>query len=218
MKHRAGPEGLHRGITMGSERPPTQDPEYAQRLERLGSRWWRRVFDVQAPYRRYLRRLDLGLTLDLGCGVGRNLRNLGGHGVGVDHNPASVTLARHAGFVAYTPDEFRASEHCQPARFESLLVAHVLEHLTRSDAVDLVRSYLDYVRPAGLVVMITPQERGFRSDPTHAEFVDFAALAEIAASLRLELLRRDSFPFPRLAGRVFPYNEFVAVSRTTERQ
>jgi 2-polyprenyl-3-methyl-5-hydroxy-6-metoxy-1,4-benzoquinol methylase len=211
--------GPHRGFVMASERPDTRDPEYTRRLHRLDSRWWKRVFDVQAPYRRYLRRLDLGLTLDLGCGVGRNLRNLNGRGVGVDHNPDSISLARGDGFVAYTPDEFKASEHGQPARFESLLVAHVLEHMPRAEAVDLVRSYLEYIRPGGRVVMITPQERGFRSDPTHVEFVDFAALAEITRSLELEPVLRGSFPFPRAVGRVFPYNEFVAVVRhTTERQ
>jgi 2-polyprenyl-3-methyl-5-hydroxy-6-metoxy-1,4-benzoquinol methylase len=203
---------------MAKEQSHTEDPEYTGRLERLQSRWWKRVFDVQAPYRSYLRRLELGLTLDLGCGVGRNLRNLHGTGVGVDHNQASVAVARRAGFVAYTPGEFRVSEFGQPARFESLLVAHVLEHLTRSNAVDLVRSYLGYVRPAGQVILITPQERGFRSDPTHVEFVDFVALDEIAGNLGLEVARRESFPFPRPMGRVFPYNEFVAVCRTTESQ
>ena len=38
-----------------------------------------------------LRRLHLGLTLDVGCGLGRNLYAL--RGVGVDHNPEAVAVA-----------------------------------------------------------------------------------------------------------------------------
>ena len=40
------------------------------RLETL-----RRMLPTQAPYRWNLRRLRLGRVLDVGCGVGRNLRN-----------------------------------------------------------------------------------------------------------------------------------------------
>ena len=63
----------------------TRDPEYAVRLATLESKGWKKFFDVQAPYRRNLRKLDLGRTLDVGCGLGRNLMNLE-NGVGVDHN------------------------------------------------------------------------------------------------------------------------------------
>ena len=200
---------------VAGERSSTEDLEYAQRLERLQSRWWKRVFDVQAPYRRYLRRLGLGSTLDLGCGIGRTLRNLEGRGVGVDHNVDAVAVARRAGFVAYTPTEFKTSEYAQLGRFDSLLVAHVIEHMTKAEAVHLLHSYLEYVRPDGTVVLITPQERGFRSDTTHVEFMDFAALGEIARRLELEVTSTDSFPFPRMMGKAFIYNEFVTIARRT---
>jgi SAM-dependent methyltransferase len=61
-------------------------PEYAARLDRIGRSRWRKLLNVQAPYRSNLRRLAPGFTLDVGCGVGRNLAHLDGLAVGVDAN------------------------------------------------------------------------------------------------------------------------------------
>ena len=196
----------------------TEGPDYAHRLARLDARWWKRLLHVHAPYERYLRRLDLGRTLELGCGIGRNLRALGPSAIGVDHNVTAVRLACESGGRAYTPTEFRRSEDAGPGRFDSLLASHVLEHLTFDGAVTLVDTYLGSVRDGGRVVMITPQERGYRSDPTHRTFLDFGALETIAARLGLDVERRASFPFPRPVGQVFPYNEFVLIARHTTRR
>jgi SAM-dependent methyltransferase len=175
--------------------------------------WWKRVLDVQRPYRWNLRRLHPGFTLDIGCGLGRNLGHIDGNGVGIDHNPEMVAVARARGLRAYTPDEFAASEFARPQSFDSVLGAHVLEHMTIDAAVDLVRPYLEYVRRDGKAIFMTPQERGFRSDPTHVAFCDFDALDGLLDRLGLTRDRAYSFPLPRMAGRVFTYNEFVVVAR-----
>jgi SAM-dependent methyltransferase len=191
----------------------TAGAAYTQRLTRLEGPRWKRLLDVQAPYRWNLRRLRLGHTLDVGCGLGRNLAHLGGDGVGVDHNATSVAVARSRGLTAYTVEEFLASPHARPGAFDALLAAHLLEHLPEAQAREVVASYLPYLRPDGQCVFITPQERGFASDPTHVRFVGFAEAAALAAELGLRVERRYSFPLPRLAGRVFTYNEFVTVAR-----
>lgn len=190
-----------------------RDREHTRRLVRLQRVWWKRWLDVQAPYRRNLLQLQPGLTLEVGCGIGRNLRHLGGNGVGVDLNRHSVQAARGWGLRAYTPDEFRGSEWDRPARFDSLLLSHVAEHMRRDQLVSLLREHLGYVRPAGQLILITPQERGFRSDPTHVEFMDTAALRGVADELGLLPVRDYSHPFPRAFGRLFVYNQFVSVSR-----
>jgi len=191
----------------------TESSEYADRLVDLQRVWWKRVLPVQAPYRWNLRRLDLGHTLELGCGIGRNLEHLRGNGVGVDHNRHSVAAARAAGLTAFTSEEFGTSGYAVPGTFDSLLAAHVLEHMDADAAGALLREYLDYVRPGGKVVVITPQERGFRSDPTHVEFFDFERLIALARGLELTIDRSYSFPFPRSYGSLFVYNEFVLVAR-----
>ena len=193
----------------------TDEPGYTSRLSRLESVWWKRWLDVQRPYRWNLRRLGLGFVLDVGCGTGRNLVNLGGRGagIGVDHNPASIAAARARVLDAFLPDEFRASRHAAGKQFDALLLAHVLEHMPRGEATALVASYLSYVKPRGQVVLITPQEAGYRSDETHVEFTDLDALAEIAGATGLEITRRYSFPLPRPCGKLFTHNEFVLVAR-----
>jgi 2-polyprenyl-3-methyl-5-hydroxy-6-metoxy-1,4-benzoquinol methylase len=160
-----------------------------------------------------VRRLRLGYTLDVGCGIGRNLSHLGGNGVGVDHNATSVAACRALGFEAFTVDDFMASDHARPGRFDSMLAAHVLEHAPEPEARGIMEMYLPYVRDGGRVVFITPQERGFASDATHVRFVAFEESADMACALGLTVEKQYSFPFPRSAGKIFTYNEFVTVAR-----
>jgi 2-polyprenyl-3-methyl-5-hydroxy-6-metoxy-1,4-benzoquinol methylase len=195
----------------------TAGREYADRLVRLRSARWKQVIDVQAPYRWNIRRLRLGRTLDIGCGIGRNLHHLGADAVGVDHNADSVAVARSAGLTAYTSEGFRDSGDAVPQGYDTLLLAHVVEHMDRDNAVGILKDYLEFLKPAGRVVFITPQEAGYRTDSTHVRFVDFAGSADLAAAIGFDVARQYSFPFPRLAGRIFPYNEFVMVTQPAVR-
>ena len=191
----------------------TAGADYAERLRRLENVWWKRLLNVQAPYRWNLRRLRLGRTLDVGCGIGRNLVNLGPDSVGVDHNAASVALARQRGLTAYTVAEFLASPHAAPAGFDAILAAHLVEHMAEADARDVVGMYLPYLRHGGRVLFITPQEKGYASDHTHVRFCGFAEVGALARDLGLSVEQQYSFPLPRWAGRVFTYNEFNVLAR-----
>jgi SAM-dependent methyltransferase len=189
----------------------TDSSDYTERLVALEGARWKRWLDVQAPYRWNLRRLALGRTLDVGCGIGRNLLHLPPGSVGVDPNAHSVAIARSRGCDALAPDGLRAAH--APASFDALLVAHVLEHLAPDEARALVAEHLPYVRAGGRIVLITPQDAGFRSDATHRTFFDGAALTALLEGLACAVVRSYSFPFPRPVGRVFPHNEFVVVGR-----
>lgn len=187
----------------------TAGEAYTARLQSLEGAAWKKVLDVQAPYRANIRRLRLGRTLDVGCGLGRNLAHLGGDGVGVDHNEQSVHVARSRGMTAYTTGEFFGPDGPERGQFDSLLAAHLLEHLGADEAAALIGSYLPWLRPQARICLITPQERGYRSDPTHVRFVDLASLADFAAQLGFRAERAYSFPLPRRFGPIFRYNEFV---------
>jgi SAM-dependent methyltransferase len=191
----------------------TAEHDYTERLRRLSTARWKTWLDVQRPYRWNVRRLNLGRVLDIGCGIGRNLSHLDGNAVGIDHNPTSVQTARDRGLVAFTPEQFRGGPFDVEGAFDSLLLAHVVEHVSHELALEMLRDYLRLLRPGGRVVLICPQERGWATDATHVRFVDFDDLGRLIQEAALRQERAFSFPFPRLAGRFFPYNEFVVVAR-----
>jgi SAM-dependent methyltransferase len=190
----------------------TADGSYTERLARLEGARWKRLLDVQAPYRWKLRQaVGQRAVLDVGCGIGRNLANLGPGSVGVDHNAHSVAYCRERGMTAFTVPEFRDSEYAAPRSFDGLLAAHLVEHMDRATALEVIGSYLPSLRPGAVVVVITPQERGYTSDPTHVRFCGFAEVAELYSTLGLTVSAQSSFPLPRWAGKLFTYNEFVTV-------
>jgi SAM-dependent methyltransferase len=208
------PERIDSVTAPSEDEPPTAGRDYADRLDRLGTARWKRLLNVQAPYRADLRRLHLGATIDIGCGNGRNLQNLPPGSVGVDHNPFLVEACRAQGLRAVTIEEFfRDPELTRPEHYDSALMAHVVEHLTAPEARSVLGSYLPFLRPGARVVFITPQERGYASDATHVAFTDFDALAGLSEDLGLVVERKYSFPFPRGFGRSFTYNEFHLIAR-----
>ena len=190
----------------------TRNYKYTKRLINKQDIWWKRLLNVQAPYRWNLKRLQPGFTLDIGCGIGRNLINLDGEGVGIDHNIQSVQITRNKGLTAFTPDEFRDSSFNKEQTFDSILLSHVAEHMSQKEVIQLIRQHLYLLKAKGKIIIITPQEAGYKSDKTHIEFMDFGKLRNISYSLDLQLLKQYSFPFPRFIGHIFTYNEFISVS------
>lgn len=191
----------------------TEADDYAERLRRGQGVWWKRVLPVQWPYQHNLRRQQLGVTLDVGCGIGRNLASLPPGSLGVDHNARAVEIAREAGLEAMTVQDFRASNRATPGAFDSLLVAHVLEHLDEETGRGLLEEYLQFIRPGGSAFIVCPQERGYRTDPTHVRYLTDGDLADLCHEVGLEPVRSYSFPLPRWAGSAFAYNEFCLRAR-----
>ena len=193
----------------------TTELAYKTRLVNADTRW-KRLLDVQRPYRWNLQRLDLKNVLDVGCGIGRNLQNLkriGVRAIGVDHNEHSIDEAKSRGFEALTSEQFlKAYTNNQPA-FDAILLSHVLEHMQAAEATQVIKDYLPYLKPGGLVVSITPQEAGYKTDPTHINFVDLSSIQQMMEEAALTFENGYSFPFPRWVGKIFTYNEFVAVGR-----
>ncbi len=190
-------------------RESTEGDAYATRLITKQGVWWKRLLRVQAVYQWNLRRQHLGRTLDVGCGLGRNLVSLEQGSVGVDHNPTSVAFAVDQGLAAYTVEEFTDTFRPGEDPFDSLLFAHVIEHMTPAQGQELVEVYLPYLRPGGTVLFICPQERGYASDATHVSFTTGEDLQRLARACGLRPGPARSFPLPRFTGRAFTYNEFV---------
>jgi 2-polyprenyl-3-methyl-5-hydroxy-6-metoxy-1,4-benzoquinol methylase len=189
----------------------TEDASYTQRLVKLSGSRLRKVLNVQAPYGWNIRRLVVGETLDIGCGIGRNLDHLRGAGVGVDHNLSSIEVCRRRGLRAYSSDDFDHSEDGKRT-YDTLLLAHVLEHMPPPEAQQLVAKFLPYLKSGGRVVLVCPQERGFQSDETHQHFFRHSDLRDLARRLGLRDVQSGSFPLPRWFGKVFTHNETFVVA------
>lgn len=193
----------------------TNQPEYCQRL--LGSdKRWKQILNVQYPYKRALEEMNLGKTLDIGCGVGRILQWLAKDSIGVDHNPSSIEVCLSKNLNAVTSkkfDELTSSNEIKLKSFDNLLIAHVLEHLEENEQKEIIESYLPFLKKNGGVLIITPQEAGHASDPTHVTFTDFKRVKEILGELNLEVTSQKTFPLPRVFGRYFKYNEFHTYAR-----
>jgi 2-polyprenyl-3-methyl-5-hydroxy-6-metoxy-1,4-benzoquinol methylase len=192
--------------------PGTEEAAYAHRLESLTGARWKRLLNVQAPYRWNLRRQDLGRTLDVGCGIGRNLAVLEAGSIGLDHNERAIEVARGMGLDAYTTTEWEARAESEVEAFDALLVAHVLEHMSPIQGRDLLCAYLPFVRPGGKVFLVCPQERGYASDMTHESWTTGTDLETIARDVGLDPQPWRSFPLPRMAGSFFTYNEFTLLA------
>ena len=192
----------------------TKDAIYADYL--IQNQKSTRAKVLQFPYRAHLKCLSLGKTLDIGCGAGRNLRALNQESVGIDHNEWLVKACNQNGLKAYLTDDFVKKSEVYSGKFDSILLSHVAEHMRLNELIELLKSYQGFLKPNGKLVVICPQEKGYASDSTHVEFMDFEKLNSALSSAGFVRLKQYSFPFPRLVGKFFPQNEFVLVSRRSE--
>lgn len=190
----------------------TKGKEYATRLTRLSGASWKKTLDVQRPYRKNIQKLQLGRTLEIGCGIGRLLENLPENSLGIDHNEHSINIAKSKGYSAVTTDEFKGNlREYTKVRFDSMLLAHVLEHMTTAEGTAIIKEYLPYID--GKVVVICPQEKGFKSDETHINFLKHADIETILRDCGLKIVKSYSFPFPASVGKIFTYNETIVVGQ-----
>ena len=188
------------------------DSEYVHRLKGISDKRIKKFLSPFNPYRRNLRRWISGNCLEIGCGIGRNLSYLENPAnIGVDLNLSAVEYCKSIGHTAYISEQFDAlAEH--RAGFDNILLSHVLEHMELPAAIDLIKHYLPALKPTGRIVIVCPQLRGFKSDPTHVEYMNFKSLSTIVARCGLVIEQQFSHPLHRTFGRLFIYNEFVVIA------
>jgi len=93
-------------------------------------------------------------VLDVGCGYGRNLKEvsrLGVEVVGVDVNPDAVAHNWSLGLKCYTPDR-----HEWERQYDAILMSHIIEHFSPNELVDFLETYLAYLKPGGCLIIATP--------------------------------------------------------------
>lgn len=189
-----------------------KEQEYVDRLTAISNITIKRLLQPINPYKFNIKKLAYGRTLEVGCGIGRNLGYLGKpFNVGIDVNESAINYVSALGHTAFLVKDFDLLTNYDSS-FDHLLFSHVLEHMTVDEASTLVKKYLKYVKPGGTVIVICPQMRGYLSDPTHVEFMNPIKLRKLLEACQLKILSTKSFPLPKWFGRLFIYNEYIVVA------
>lgn len=186
---------------------------YTERLISMQMSRVKNLFKFINPYRLNIRKRCSGRVLDIGCGIGRNLFYLENkNNVGVDHNESAVKYLMAKGFSGYQPIEFEKVFSDSKNSFDTLLVSHVVEHLTFVDASELVRFYSKWLKELGQIVLICPQIKGFRSDETHVTYFDRDLMLKLLNENGFTKTRYRSFPFHSYFGKYWIYNEHIVTA------
>ena len=116
------------------------------------------------------------------------------------------------GFFGYQPVVFENTFSGSKNSFDTLLISHVVEHLSFNDASDLVRFYSKWLRELGQLVVICPQIKGFGSDETHVTYFDRDQLLKLLTEKCFTQSKYRSFPFHSFFGKYWIYNEHIVVA------
>ncbi len=191
----------------------TQEKEYADYLVNAQNSGWKSRIDVQKPYRKKLQSLSLGKTLDIGCGIGRNLKALPIGSVGIDHNKFMVEYLTQNGYKAFTNSSFKKSKFAKTNYFNSLLFAHIIEHMSINESKKMILEYMKYLKRGGNIVIICPQKKGFSKDSTHIQFHNIDSIKDLLNDIGLQIKISQSFPLPEKFGSIFAPNEYWVIAK-----
>jgi SAM-dependent methyltransferase len=159
---------------------------------------------VRAYQRRYVEVFAPGArVLDVGCGEGvflALLKDAGRVGIGVDRSPADIARARARGLEVVEQDALAfIAEHRES--FDGVFCAHLIEHLTPSDAVELIEGFRAALKPGGRLVLITPEVRDlevlterFWLDLTHVRPYPQALLNALLPALGFDVIESGNDP------------------------
>ena len=75
----------------------------------------------------------------------------------------------------------------------------------------IIKEFLPYIK--NNIVVICPQEKGFKTDETHVNYLSKAAIEDILLSLGLAIDKSFSFPLHKYFGKIFTHNETVVVAK-----
>ena len=153
----------------------------------------------QRFYLDFLRDLP-GPVLDVGCGRGEFLGLLRAAGIeagGIESNPVSVEVARHAGHAVETGDAFALLARRPAGKLGAVVAFQVVEHWSPEAIFRFLQEARRVLAPGGVLIAETVNAdslsalRAFWLDPTHvrpvpAEALRFLAEAAGFADARIE--------------------------------
>jgi SAM-dependent methyltransferase len=164
----------------------------------------RSVLDVREPY---LNRMIAGWMppgrevriLDIGCGYGAImyfLRAAGYHNLtGIDTSPEQVAAARELGFSdVHQGDIYPFLKRSSAASYETIIAFDILEHLTRSELLELGDEIHRVLAPGGRLIIHAPNAEAVFSgtirygDLTHELAFTRGSVAQFAGACSFAVL------------------------------
>lgn len=126
-------------------------------------------------------------VLDIGCGRGEMLKDLGAHGIparGIDLSAESVAYCRSQGLEVQQADLFAYLPQLNDGELDGIFCSQVVEHLPPLRLPEMIRLCAEKVRPDGVIAIETPNPEclaifatHFYLDPTHYKPLPPALLA-----------------------------------------
>jgi len=96
-------------------------------------------------------------VLDVGCGYGRILQLLKSkkyNALGVEINPEIVDECNRMNLPCVTVDSFM--KEYSSKKWDAIVMFHVIEHLESDKCFEFIDSYLDCLKPGGILIIATP--------------------------------------------------------------
>jgi len=163
-----------------------------------------------------------GNVLDLGCGRGEFLELLsesGRQGVGVESDPDLVDVCRSKGLKVENGEVLKWL-HEDKGRWDGIMIGHLIEHLSGSEAYALIQLATQRLTTGGRIVLLTPNPNflpgvgEFWSDLTHVRPYPLRSLHCLLGELGLHIVASGTDPTTRLSMNWrYPYQSMVNVLR-----
>jgi SAM-dependent methyltransferase len=178
---------------------------------------------LRAYHARYLDMLDAAPralpVLDLGCGSGVMLelvRERGRNGIGVERSDEAFRTARAKGLEVVCADALEFLSAQSAPAYGSIYCAHLIEHLSYSDACRLLSECRRVLAPQGRLIVITPNpvsldviSETFWLDPTHVRPYPRPLLERMAERAGFALVASGHDDPPGLPRRALPRRWFL---------
>lgn len=121
--------------------------------------------ELRLRYAVYADRFAAGSrVLDVGCGRGEFLELLARRkveGIGIDADEAMVSEVNRKGLQAVTTEAVPYLE-ANPAEFDGIFAAHLIEHMGPEAVQALVRLAAKALKPKGRLILVTPNPRNLQ--------------------------------------------------------
>lgn len=146
-------------------------------------------------YPKIMRQFSSKPIVDLGCGTGEFLSYLSKKKrefSAIDNNPFLVEKCVKNGFKVKLDD---VTTLATLGNMDNAVIDNVLEHLDLNQINAFFTSAKSKMNAGGILVVVVPDEKGYKYDPTHKTFVNTTIINQMCEKHGLKLINKFLHPF-----------------------